>query len=169
MPHALEKGHERVEELARPHYNGLWSSALSLAFDDFASGLQTGRVDLGHHRFWRLVESVEQRLEDARLGPAKGRWRLDVTFGGVEHDEVDLEVHRRVQAGQSGAPIWIGSLTAFLEADARALPADLVRTRDQGLLVLGEAPGGRWCLDDLGPPPGYAVVLLSRPDGSAPR
>jgi hypothetical protein len=116
---------------------------LSWAFDEFAAGFRAGRIDNAQHRFWRLVESVEERLDDALPGATKARWQLEATFFGHEHDQLDLELHRRAAAGRTGALVWAGPFVEFLQVEAQQIPVELAQARDRGLLVLGEALAGR--------------------------
>lgn len=157
-----------VEELSRPQYDGRVSANLSWAFKEFARDLRQGRADIADHRFWRLVESVEQRLEANVAGRAKSRWRIDATFTGPEQDEVLIEVSTRGPRGSAGASLWSGSFREFVTLGAARLPAEIVRLRDAGILVLGEAAGAVWRLDDLGPPPSALSVVLLRKPGPVP-
>ncbi|WP_374659913.1 hypothetical protein [Phenylobacterium sp.] len=161
--------HRLVAELSRPQYNGVCSPNVAATFDDFAAGLAAGRADLADHRFWRLVESVSQRLQDGRRGAEIDRWRFEVVFSGIERDAVDVRVVRREARVQAAEPIWTGAFDDFVAAESRALPGRLIRLREGGVILLSEIAGGAWAIDDLGASASWSSVVLSLADGPATR
>jgi hypothetical protein len=168
LPEAVRRSPQRlIEELDRPHHYGRFSPALLSALGDFAHRFRASRSLLGGHRFWRLVESIDERLQAEGGGTAAARWRLEVSFGGWEQDLVEARLFRGRRRSVEAGPEWEGAFAELASLPAERLPAAVTRCLEQGTLILGEAPGAVWVLDDVGLHNDVTVVVLSRAGGVA--
>ena len=146
-------------ELRRPQRERVFSTAMVSAIREFSELLGRTGSSAASHRLWRLVESIDERLESGSVVSAS-RWRIEMTFGGWEHDHVDLRVLDRAREGEK--VFWEGPLEAAGNLASDLLPSGVARCLQRGVLVFGEATGASWVLDDVGPATGGGAVVLRK-------
>ncbi len=162
VPDSVRRSPRRlIEELDRPHHRHHFTNALSSALHDFSKRVRSGSRLVGGHRFWRLVDSIEDRLETERDGSATRRWRLEVTFSGWEQDYADVKLLRLRRRDMEPSVEWDGAFGEMIGAGAK-LPAKLADELDKGILILTEAPAATWYLEIGGPSFEHAAVVLAR-------
>jgi hypothetical protein len=103
-----------------------------------------------------MSRSIDERIRSA-AGLSHARWRLDLRFGGWEDDLLEVEV--RCRTGGVERLLWEGAFERLVMLEQNALPEGLSRCLREGVLLLGEAPGAMWTLDELGPRQGGAVIV----------
>lgn len=162
LPDRVRRSPSRlVEELRRPHFRGRFSPPLASALDDFAARLKRGSGLLGGHRFWRLVESIGERIEAERAEAGLVRWRLEASFGGWEHDLMEARLLTGTSRSALIVPDWEGPFAELLRLPPERLPVALMRSLRQAVLILSEAPGALWVANELPPTTDSAVVVLA--------
>lgn len=161
LPDSVRRSPQRlVDELERPHHR--FSSPLLRALQDFSHRVGAGSRLLGGHRFWRLVESIEDRLENERGDVVSARWRLEVTFGGWEQDHVEVKLLRLRRRGLDPSIEWAGIFGELLALDRAKLPNKLVHDLDKGILIFTEAPAANWRLEATGTSLEQTAVVVAR-------
>lgn len=163
-PAARRSPRRLVAELSRPQHASRLSGALLSAFREFALLVREGTPNVASHRLWKLVESIDERLDVGGVATSS-RWRIEVRFSGWEDDLLSVRVLDRARGRER--TFWEGPLESLMSADRALLPAAVARCLDSGVLLLGEAAGAVWSLDDVGPALGGAVIVLRKENSRA--
>jgi hypothetical protein len=156
-----------VGELNRPHHYCHFSTALANTFHDFSRRLCMASGLLAGHRFWRLVESIDDRLQTEIDATASVRWWLELSFGGWEHDLIEVRLFRGRRSRTDSASEWDGPFAELLRLDETRLPRTLALGLSEGTLILSEAPRALWVVEDIGHDFDSAVVVLARTGSTA--
>jgi hypothetical protein len=145
-----------VQELSRAVYSYRLPTGIDASFREFASLIAAGNRLLSGHRFWRLVQSIEQQLLRDDGSRSRPKWLLSGYFGGYEQDELHFRLS--VDCPPQEEQVWEGSLSAL--EHQTGLPRALDLSLQRGILVLYEAPGALWTIGTNVASSGSAFTII---------
>lgn len=156
---ALENRHALLQQLF------IEKSALPSRMQDELKQMEVlyrDNYSIEQHSLWRLIESVLTELSQDEPGRASLLWRISVTFGGWNGDEVEVSLARGGHRSQLEDAYWFGGFGELLTfSDA---PSKVRKLLASGALILHEVPGGLWIQDDRKTAEEYRAIILTRLD-----
>ncbi|WP_163009208.1 hypothetical protein [Pseudomonas viridiflava] len=159
-----------VAELKRPHRWCMVPEAIKTACDDFQSLFSMGQRLLSSHRFWTLVQRIEELLSAGTPSAQLSGWRLEVTFSGYDEDIIDFRLfladRRRLNHSIENESIFNGSLTKLMSLPKEKTPRPLANALKDGALLFWQNSDARWVFHDQGAPSNALMIVMAR-SGSA--
>ncbi|WP_445006112.1 hypothetical protein [Halomonas mongoliensis] len=117
---------------------------------------------LEQHSLWRLIENVLTELSQDEPGRASLLWRISLTFGGWDGDEIEVSLARGNHRTQLDDGYWFGGFGELLSYSNA--PSKVRKLLASGVLILHEVPGGLWIQDDRKTAKECRAVILTRLD-----
>lgn len=170
-PHVRNNPQRLVDELKRPHRWCMVPEAIRTACDDFQSLFSIGQRLLLGHRFWTLVQRVEELLSAGTPSAQLSGWRLEASFSGFDQDIVEFRLfladRRSLDDGTEHEPVFSGSLTELISLPIVRTPKVLEKAIQSGTLLLWQNSDARWVIHDQGVPADALMIVIARSDNVA--